>query len=113
MTDKKLSSASISDGLPHTMILETFDPARAEYETYGRCPQLSLHSRLHHLQTSAISSIAPKFMSGQESDTLDVIEGFDSQARMIQSQLQDEIGERMRPLPATTKSTPISLFLKR
>ena len=81
------------------MIVEAFNPDWVDQNTMSPdFNQLALRTKLHHIQSSAISKVVPYIMAPADDASLEgIIEIFDSQARMLQSQLQDDIGTKQLP----------------
>lgn len=78
------------------MIVESFNPDWVDHNPIGPdLNQLALRTKLHHIQSSAISKIVPYIMGPADDGSLEgIIEIFDSQAHMLRSQLQDDIGTK-------------------
>lgn len=78
------------------MLVEGFQPDWAEYDNNAITPtSLAVRTKLHHIQSSAICKIVAHLMATPEDRSLEaLIDIFDSQARMMLSQLHDEMGEQ-------------------
>jgi hypothetical protein len=83
------------------MLIEGFQPDWAEYDGTAANPtSLAMRTRLHHIQSSAIYRIVAHLMATPDDKSLEtLIDIFDSQARMMLSQLHDEMGEPKSPSP--------------
>ncbi len=77
------------------MLIDAFQPDWADHDDSIPGPsQLALRTKLHHIQISAISKIVSHFMASPDAGVLEAfIDMFDSQARMMRLQLQDETGD--------------------